>query len=653
MSAQAIRIRKEARQLFWAWALVTGAGVLALLREWWQPAWLGALPGVFEELLGGDWILAVGVAFGIPLLATLPLGYEFQYRTLPVLLSGSLARTQIWREKIGITLAAIVLPGAIFLLDARSLRLHDHDLPAQLGFGAVLLILAGMTAMSASAMYFALVARGTIGALALNYAVTWSLFAGGAWMAANVNADGPVPPFVPITATVFLLVYSAVMVWLGRRALLRYQAVDGVAAGDPLDVLAARVVPRVLANLLVARPNSAVLNLVRKEVRLLRPVWALALLTALVWAVLVWSGMVPMAGRKPASQAAAIAAVLTTFLSPLMAVLAGVLSLGEDKQYGTHEWHMTLPVSRGVQWAIKLLMAMVASLACAVLLPLAVVSAPELLGRPGASGVTLHDVWLGLQAAAVMTLVSFWLACAVKSTVRAALGVVPALLGGLLIVQFGAWAAEGLTAASFALIDRVFFRFEPFWITRFAWWQLYSWEVLLVLALPVAGFIVLHSFRLFRGQPEDTARTLLRAVSPLAAVILLSSFAVGGGLGVLMRGQEQIAKLFRETHSAIVTRQPEAWRSGGPPLRLPAAELAQQVRLSDSTRYWLGDGVITVVPRPERRPDFGAGYSFNFSDPANRRAVSYQAVVPLANGSSCTLLFVGVGAEMGLLGGTC
>src|SRR5262245_66485199 len=46
----------------------------------------------------------------------------------------------------------------------------------------------------------------------------------------------------------------------------------------------------------------------------------------------------------------------------LTAVLAGALSLGEERTLGLHAWNMTQPVSVRRQWAIKLITAVLASL---------------------------------------------------------------------------------------------------------------------------------------------------------------------------------------------------------------------------------------------------------------------------------------------------
>ena len=44
--------------------------------------------------------------------------------------------------------------------------------------------------------------------------------------------------------------------------------------------------------------------------------------------------------------------------TPLIAILAGSLSLWQEKTLGTHSWHMTLPVAARRLWLIKPIMAL-------------------------------------------------------------------------------------------------------------------------------------------------------------------------------------------------------------------------------------------------------------------------------------------------------
>ena len=84
MNAKTTRILKEARSVFWPWCAVIIAGALRLMEQS-HPAFLGDGPlGVVHHLI--EPLSFLGFFLGIPLLATLPLGNEFQHRTLPLLL---------------------------------------------------------------------------------------------------------------------------------------------------------------------------------------------------------------------------------------------------------------------------------------------------------------------------------------------------------------------------------------------------------------------------------------------------------------------------------------------------------------------------------------------------------------------------------------
>ena len=107
--------------------------------------------------------------------------------------------------------------------------------------------------------------------------------------------------------------------------------------------------------------------------------------------------------------------ILGVISTLMIAILAGSLSLGEERTSGTHLWHLTLPVSARRQWFIKLCMALFAGFVGAGLVPLLI--AGRLLG----SSHILADVHVGrdlLVGAVLLTFAAFWCACAVKGTVR-------------------------------------------------------------------------------------------------------------------------------------------------------------------------------------------------------------------------------------------
>jgi hypothetical protein len=339
MTAKTTRILKEARPLVWPWCAVTIAGVLSHV----QP-----LHSIAE-------ISTAGFFIGIPLLAALPLGNEFQHRTLPLLLSQPIGRMEIWGEKLSVTVVAVLSAALVFFFGLRGTA-PLLDLQESVFAGAWII------ATLASATFWTLLARSTLGGVALNIAVpSFIIFA---WPNLFLDWDRGTLYLSPATLTVVSIAvfcYASVILWLGRRTLARFQ-VRGGMAGDDLLMAGPNVMPGALAGWFRCLPTGAFLNLIRKELRLLRPLWLITLLSVLGWTYLTMFRLVPERG----STRDLPAAVVMLLLSPLIiALLAGSLSLGEERTSGTHSWHMTLPVSARRQWLIKLFVALFAGILCA------------------------------------------------------------------------------------------------------------------------------------------------------------------------------------------------------------------------------------------------------------------------------------------------
>src|SRR5216684_1479658 len=112
MSARTTRLRKEVRALF---------------RPWCSVVILCALP-LFHVSRS---LSETSVAFcylGIPMLATLSLGYEFQQRTFALLLSQPVSRMKIWSEKMSVALVAVLSTALVFCYGWRSTLQQDPKL---------------------------------------------------------------------------------------------------------------------------------------------------------------------------------------------------------------------------------------------------------------------------------------------------------------------------------------------------------------------------------------------------------------------------------------------------------------------------------------------------------------------------------------------
>jgi hypothetical protein len=123
MTPKTIRIFKEARSLFWPWlAVITAAALPLLERSWSAGSEAAPLWGIHQVIEPASFL---GFFIGLPLLATLSLGNEFQCRTIPLLLSQPLGRTEIWSEKIIVSLVADLSAASLFYIAGRNVLQQD------------------------------------------------------------------------------------------------------------------------------------------------------------------------------------------------------------------------------------------------------------------------------------------------------------------------------------------------------------------------------------------------------------------------------------------------------------------------------------------------------------------------------------------------
>src|SRR6202162_3559766 len=539
MSARTTRMRKEARALFRPWC---GVVILCALPLFHRSN--GFLHRYYISLSD---ISALSAYLGIPMLAILSLGNEFQHRTFSLLLSQPVGRMVIWCEKMAVVIVAVISAALVPCVAWRSELQQDPNLWVFAGVYVLVTV--------PSATFWTLLARSTIGGYVLNILLTFPFVI----VALNWEENfGPNPSaarsITALRAMAFAaLCYAGVMLWLGGRKLARFQVAGGMA-GDDLLMAGPRVMPEALAGMFRCRPTGALLNLVRKEFRLLRPVWLITALRLVYVACLtVFRFIVLRQSQAPGPEGIWLLLFMPLFAFPVVAILAGSLSLWEEKRLGTQSWHMTLPVSARRHWLIKLIMAMFTGLVCAVLLPVFVmVVLGSIFGTPfmfvdqAMGGLmivegtifgwflvfvdhTMHGAIPGLLLTGLLlTFAFFWCRCAVNGTVPAALWFAPAMGAVILAVRGGDWIAP-------KLVDFVVPRFDPFTDFRFtsAVADLQSLVmcatplgVVALLLIPTLLIAMIQSYRLFRAPLQDSILSVIRNLLPLAITAFLSVFCL-------------------------------------------------------------------------------------------------------------------------------
>ena len=433
MNTPALRIFKEVRLIFWTWIAVVA---LALLPAFTSSSYL-AFAG------------AVGFLIGVPLLAAIPFGSELEDGTLSLLLSQPITRIQIWFQKFAVSVVAVISAFLAFAFVSRTTLFTP--LPT----------LVWALAALCSGPYCALIARSVRGGVALNLISFALVFM---WSQLSLWSR---------PETVFVL-WGGLMLVLGIRKMARFELTSGHVGGDLLTVG-----PRL--RVFRSQPAGAVRNFIRKELGLLRPLWLVTVSFLVIWTVLgVW--------HHPTRYWASSNFVVAALYQTMSILLAGSLSIGEEKLSGMHPWHLTLPMSTFRQWLTKLVVAVSASVLCAAAIPYFLTLILQ-LGTPSITETLLYAV-----SAAVLTFAVFWSSCLVSGTIRAIL--VSVILMAVLVFTAGV----GLSV-------RVFH--DPLGFAQ--------------VLIPTLAVALVQSYRVFRVQPPQTTASFLRYLLPLAATVLVFS----------------------------------------------------------------------------------------------------------------------------------
>jgi len=582
-----------------------------------------------------NWILPLGF-LTIPLLATLPLGCEFQHGTFALLLAQPLDRRKLWSQKMIVTVAA-VLPAAILYLFSFA---RNKEFGDDFWLAAVWIV-----AATAGSVAGTLLARSAIGGLALSSAFFGTLFVLWSRVTDSERRSGHLSaPTLCITA-IFLLLYAVALVWLGRQMFVRFQAIEGGHGADDL-LSETRFLPRTVADLLRCKPRGPILNLIRREFHLLRAVWLLTLLSCFTWTFLLLFHLI----RPNNFDRAPLPAGLAVILSLLVALLAGSLSLGEEKIGGTHAWQLTMPVSPSTQWAIKLVFALCACVLCALAVPLAVLITRGWISGAPFSYLDHTPLWVWLVAALSSTLLAFWCSCAVKGTVRSVIWFFPLLFALGFSGLLGMWLAKKGILWARPLVDLLLSKVDPFQNNRVIVGLLDPRNdfapIFAVIVAPLLAAILIQSHRMFRAQAQDgNIHVFHRAILPLAT-LLSSAFLLTSLFLFVVRVQQKRSDIVGETHRAIETLEANGEIPGvGQVRRFTVDDLAKTGELTSSTLHWLRGSTIVVRRNPIRPsgslPPIQWPYesAFQSSGPRGKQTVSYAATILTPRGSECNLVF--------------
>lgn len=369
-----LAVAKEVRALLPGWVgclvLVVGAGELAGLHRAFQM-----------------WPL-LACFMGSVALGALSVGHEYSHRTLAALLSQPSGRARLFLFKQSVLAPMLLIVAGVGWTN----RSGADDVAAAL---IAISLLCGLCVAPWLTMLTRNPLAGTVFAIEIPGLV---------WLGAQLlfATELKLPAFWSV-----MLGASATAWLLGWRTFMRLEAIEGRGA-------------RVLwplggtAEVLPPRDRHPVWLLVKKELCLQQLSFAVVAFYCASWLIFLVTGFLERTGRI--SSGADLFDGMTILYSGMLALLIGALASAEERQLGTLEWQVLMPMATWKQWAVKAGTA----LGLAVLLAVGV---PALLLFTAGIGVRTNELYaLGVVS---MTVIGLYMSSVCSSGLRAFLLSIP------------------------------------------------------------------------------------------------------------------------------------------------------------------------------------------------------------------------------------
>ncbi len=437
------------------------------------------LSGFFLQMLA---VLAYG--FGSIALGAQSIGHEYSHETLGLLLSQPTDRRRLLLVKFAV-LAALLgtlwVAAALTLFDDRPLQPMPGRTASLIALGALFLAPA-LTMLARSGIAGIVFTIALPGILALG--VT---FVGMARFGA-VNA-GQVDRFVDAVFWPGMYAICGVAAVATWWMFGRLQVVEG--RGSDIHLALRWLVRPVRSTNRSARPGG-LRQLIAKELHLHQ--------MPLVLAGLYTAGILAAAGLRTLNPDISMdPALLMTVLYVLAtAALLGSFAIAEERQLGTHEWQLLMPISARTQFGVKVGVAFALVGVLSMGIPFALLPVMPSMVRP------LTRDWEALvMIVAVLTAACLYVSSISTSGVRALLVALPALFGAQwVILRLDYWIAS------------VFhMRFGPVVYGRVP-----DWVTVLFVVATVCVPLVLMAYRNHRSGERSRERVALQLVMLLAIV---------------------------------------------------------------------------------------------------------------------------------------
>jgi hypothetical protein len=399
------RLIKETRDL-----LPFFAGVLVLI--------IGPYP-IWHEYAAVFGYITFGL--GCVVLGGCSFGNELHNRTLSLLLSQPIDRAVLWREKMLVLGAALGMSLGVLLL---CLQVTYPGINGQWWQAALVALCA-----FCGAPYWTLLLRQGLGGMAFAAAVPVLISLAARLVTDRLVENQAVRAYPAIGV---LLIYCAIVHGLGYSRFRRLQVLDGASAELSLPAGLEDKLSRPLSRI-ASRFRGAFASLVKKELRLQQISFLLAGLFFLI--ALAGVCVIPFRSEWGPNIVGGDF-IIYVFVLPL---IAGVVSVAEEKGWGLAEWHLTLPPSALKQWSAKMLAALSTSLVLGLVLPAVMFFAGEVLLARGGAKASLPSapqILCLVLGQLLLTSVAIYAASFTNTTLKAILAALAIIIAG--------WGASAL-----------------------------------------------------------------------------------------------------------------------------------------------------------------------------------------------------------------
>ena len=411
-------VTKEIRALLPTWlACMTAVATAAMFRE-----------GAVETSMVHGTIFRAGVlayVFGSVALGALSIGHEYSDRTLPLLLSLPVSRQRIFAVKLGV-LTAMLLALSAVAMGMLGVRVGLNDLVA--------ICLVSLLGALFVAPWLTMACRNPLAGAVFALAIPGSIFAAVELLTLVTYGVGAVnTPNAGRFRLAFLCwgmfalcSVAAVSSW---RMFMRLQAVEGRDPHLRLPQWVRGPSATTASGIARGRRVHPVWWLARKELHLQELTFVVAGLYLLGWVVILRRGAV-LGGTLDQPLL-----IWTVMFGAVEALLSGSLASAEERQFGTLEAQVLLPMATAKQWAVKAGVALGLTLSLAVGLPFLLASL-----SPTAGGLRVNFSFVGTLF--ILTVGSLYVSSLCTSGVKALLLSLPgaALIFGL--VSFFTWVSQ-------------------------------------------------------------------------------------------------------------------------------------------------------------------------------------------------------------------